>query len=201
MDIIEQLSATLALSPDFKTDFFRTVETIRLPKKSFFVREGQVCNYLGLMGEGCLFSSTSTSKGKELVNEFYLPDSFVTSYRSFLTRCPSLGSIQAYDKTVLYAISYETYGALSQSLDWLKFFKYISEVLFIQKCSRTTSLTTDSAATRYQNLVLAHPGIEQRFPQYLIASYLNVRPETLSRIKSLDLHQGKEAKRAPTFEL
>lgn len=50
---------------------------------------------------------------------------------------------------------------------------------------------TDTATQRYANLVATHPLIEQKFPQYLIASFLKVRPETLSRLKSLDLHQGK----------
>ncbi|WP_460979560.1 Crp/Fnr family transcriptional regulator [Spirosoma knui] len=172
-------------------DFLSRVEIINLPKQGYFVKQGQVCNCIGLVKEGSLFSSMQSDTGDESVDDFFLADSFVASYRSFLTRCPSPGSIQAYSPSTLYAISYQTYCALDQSLDWVKVFKYISEVLFIRKCQKTTSLLTDTAAQRYANLVATYPHIEQQFPQYLIASFLNVRPETLSRLKSLDLHQGK----------
>ncbi|MFD1144608.1 Crp/Fnr family transcriptional regulator [Larkinella insperata] len=191
MNIIERISEQLSLSPGFTADFLSRAETIYLPKQGYFVKQGQVCNYIGLVQEGSLFSSTPTETGDDSVDDFFLTDSFVASYRSFLTRCPSPGSIQAHSSSTLYAISYQTFCATGQSLDWVKFFKYISEVLFIRKCQKTTSLMTDTAAQRYAKLVAAHPRIEQQFPQYLIASFLNVRPETLSRLKSLDLHQGK----------
>ncbi|UFH57852.1 Crp/Fnr family transcriptional regulator [Spirosoma sp. KNUC1025] len=191
MALIEQLSRQLDLSPAFIDEFYSRVVTIQLAKQDYFIQQGKVANFIGLVTEGSLFSSTHTQDGQQSVDDFFLPGSFVASYRSFLTRCPSPGSIQAYSSTTLYAISYPTYSAIDQSLDWVKFFKYISEVLFIRKCLKTTSLTTETAAQRYAKLVATYPLIEQQFPQYLIASFLNVRPETLSRLKSLDLHQGK----------
>ncbi|GAB4028960.1 Crp/Fnr family transcriptional regulator [Spirosoma koreense] len=191
MALIEQLSHQLGLSPEFPAEFYSTAESIQLARHDYFVQQGKVANFIGLVTEGSLVSSTQTQDGEQSVDDFFLPGSFVASYRSFLTRCPSPGSIQAYSPTTLYAIPYQRYSATDQSLDWVKLFKYISEQLFIRKCVKTTSLMTETAAQRYANLVATYPLIEQQFPQYLIASFLKVRPETLSRIKSLDLHQAK----------
>jgi hypothetical protein len=91
-------------------------------------------------------------------------------------------------------ISYPQYQALQQSVDWLMFFKYVSDGFFIRKCTRETSFMKLSAQERYQQLIGHYPNIEQQFPQYKIASYLGIKPETLSRIKSLDLHQGARMK-------
>lgn len=188
MPLIEQISLQLGLSPGFPAEFYSTVETIQLAKQDYFIQQGNVANYIGLVNEGCLFSSIQTQAGEQSVDDFFLPGSFVASYRSFLTRCPSPGSIQAYSPTTLYAISCHTYSAIDQSLDWVKLFKHISELLFIRKCVKTASLMTETAPQRYAKLVATYPLIEQQFPQYLIASFLKVRPETLSRLKSLDLH-------------
>src|SRR5919199_609530 len=148
MDIIEQLSQQLSLAPDFRAEFMKRAEVIHLPKRSFFINQGQTCNYISIVKEGSLFASIETDSGDDVVNDFYLHNSFVTSYRSFLTRCPSPGSIQAYSDSTLYAISYETYRAVERSLDWVALFKHIGEVLFIEKCLKTTSLMSESAVWR-----------------------------------------------------
>lgn len=186
---IEQLSEQLMLSNDFIMEFLAVANKIDLPKNSHFVNQGEVCNYIALVEKGRLFSYVEMESGDQVVDDFFLPGYFTSSYRSFLTRCPSPGSIKVYRDSTLFAISYEKYCALSKSTDWLKLFKHISDTLFIRKCYKATALASLSAIDRYSELIITHPDIEQQFPQHLIASFLHLRPESLSRLKSIDLHQ------------
>jgi len=61
--------------------------------------------------------------------------------------------------------------------------RLMAEGLFINWHLKAKSLFMDDAETRYQKLLELRPGLSQRVPQYLVASYLNVSPETLSRIR------------------
>lgn len=136
--------------------------------------------------ESGVLRSFILKEGNEFNIDFYLPTSFVSSYTSFLTQTPSNGYIQALSNSVIYIISLSNYNRLLKTnSEWYKFGKYISDSLFMKKCKRETSLLMDSAIDRYKFLLNLYPQIEQLVPQYHIASYLGIKPESLSRIKSL----------------
>lgn len=169
--------------------FLEEFELLTLDKKDFFVRENEICNFIGIVEQGSLISCFENEKAEKRINGIYTPKSVVTSYRSFLTQTPSDGSIQAFTKTNIRIISYEKYLKLQDNKEWLSFFKTIGDELFIKKCEKETSLILLTAKERYNQLIENNLFIEQDFPQHIIASYLNIRPETLSRLKSIDLHQ------------
>ncbi|KMQ58896.1 hypothetical protein ACM40_18190 [Chryseobacterium sp. BLS98] len=190
MKKIKDIVKKLNLDESFLIDFEMEAETLYLAKKEMFVKEGRSCKYIGIVKEGALYAFTSKEEN-QVVHDLYLPDSLITYYRSFLTQLPANGSIQAAEDSVIYAFSFEKYQSLIKSIAWLKFFKYVADSLFIRKCARENSFMKLSAPERYKQLRTLHPRIEQIFPQYKIASYLGIKAETLSRIKSLDLHQEK----------
>jgi CRP-like cAMP-binding protein len=68
---------------------------------------------------------------------------------------------------------------------WIFFAKKMAENLYIRKEKREVSLLRDNAETRYKTLIAECPQVIQRVPQYHIASYLGVTPESLSRIRKL----------------
>ncbi|WP_217220342.1 Crp/Fnr family transcriptional regulator [Mucilaginibacter paludis] len=128
-------------------------------------------------------------RGDELTefnNDFYFERDFVSAYTSFLTSSPTNCNIQALTNVNVVYITSEQYHALvSHDNEWLKLGKYIAETFFIRKCKRETSFLKNTAAKRLENVLQLYPGIEQRVSQYHIASYLGVKPESLSRIKLL----------------
>jgi CRP-like cAMP-binding protein len=191
MQIIELLINRLNISEAFLSEFYAYAKEITIAKKGFFVKQGQRCKYIGIVKCGALYAYMENEDDSNIISDLFSPGSFITSYRSFLTGQQSVGNIRAYEQSSIYVLSYDTYQRLLNTLDWIKFFKHISDTLFIRKCYRENSMRKDAAIERYKHLIAEQPDIEQLFPQYLIASYLNIRPETLSRIKSLDLHQVK----------
>jgi len=156
-----------------------------LSKKDHLIRQGTVCNFIGFVSSGTLRSYIKNNEG-EYNNDFYFDNDVVSAYTSFLTRMPTNCNIEALTDSIIYYISYDDLETLAdQDITFLKLSKHISDAFFIRKCKRETSFLKDSAAERLERLSLLYPGIEQRVSQYHIASYLGVKPESLSRIKLL----------------
>ena len=122
----------------------------------------------------------------EMNNDFYFENDFVSAYTSFLTHKPTNCNIQALsDCTILTISNKEIEELIASDPLFLKLSKYISDHYFIRKCRRETSFLKYSAAERLAGLSKTYPGIEQKISQYHIASYLGIKPESLSRIKLL----------------
>lgn len=194
MENIKRLFATLNLPVTFTEEFFKEAELIEISKKDFFVKQNSICQYVGIVESGSLFAYFENENADVLVNELYQSGSFITSYRSFLTQIDSPGNIQAYTNSKIYVINNNQYKNLLAYPNWVYFFKSLSDTLFFNKCTKETALIKLQANERYKELIVNKPNIEQIFPQYLIASYLKIKPETLSRIKSLDIHQHQNLK-------
>lgn len=190
MNVVEQiLKKELNLSDDMCGRFLELTETKCLKKKELFVQQGRVCYDLGMIESGVLRSYIERDD-EEFIKDFYFPGSIVVSYKSFLTGEPSIGSIQALEDTRLVTLSGSAYSRLlEESNEWLKFGKYISDSLLMKKCRKETSFLMDSAFERYKLLLKTYPQIEQHLSQYHIAAYLGIKPESLSRLKSLNIGQ------------
>ncbi|MGM8363299.1 Crp/Fnr family transcriptional regulator [Flavobacterium sp. ARAG 55.4] len=172
--------------------FKKVARKLELKKKDFFVCENQLCDLLGIVESGTLYSYFEDADGNFIVNELYSSNAIITSYRSFSIGIPSPAFIKVYSDAIIYVVDKEQYNELIFEHEFLLLFKNIIEELFINKCFKETSLVRLKAKQRYRELINVRTNIEQDFPQHLIASYLKIRPETLSRLKSLDLHQDKK---------
>jgi len=155
-----------------------------LRKKQSLITSGSVCDFLGIVTSGILRSFVRSDE--EFNNDFYYDNSFISAYTSFLTRQPTNCNIEAIsDSTILYITRGQLEQLIKEDIEWLKFSKYISDTFFIKKCKRETSFLLHSAAERLESIKELYPEIEQKVSQYHIASYLGVKPESLSRIKLL----------------
>jgi CRP-like cAMP-binding protein len=122
--------------------------------------------------------------GKEVIDEFSLDNEFITDYKSFLTRTPADKDVRCLEKSSLLIISYEDLQDLyAEHPRFERIGRLMAEALFINWQDKAKSLLLDDAETRYLKLTSGRPDLVQRVPQYLIASYLGVSPETLSRIR------------------
>ncbi|OMQ10039.1 Crp/Fnr family transcriptional regulator [[Flexibacter] sp. ATCC 35103] len=156
-----------------------------LKKKEHLIQEGFVCEFIGIVKSGKLRSYVQND-GVEYNNDFYLENSFVTAYTSYLTQSPTNCNIEALAETEIMYITLKKFNQLIEDdFAFLKLAKYISDIFFIRKCRRETSFLKNSAAERLEMLYKTHPGIGQQISQYHIASYLGIKPESLSRIKLL----------------
>ena len=185
MESLRDVFEKLGLEIHHFEKFNNEVQFKVLKKKEFLIQEGSVCDFIGVVNSGKLRSYVQND-GVEYNNDFYLENSFVTAYTSYLTQSPTNRNIEALAATEIYYITFKRFNKLiEEDFAFLKLAKYISDLFFIRKCRRETSFLKNSAAERLNLLYKTYPGSEQQVSQYHIASYLGIKPESLSRIKLL----------------
>ena len=152
--------------------------------KEIILRENQVCKHVYFINKG-IMRTFSILNGKEQTNQFYFENSYCSSYESFLIQKPSPLNIECLADTEVLTLKYEDVQRLYKISPALNTFgRKIAELLYIDFNMRSRSLQIDDAKTRYLNLIKRRPEIIQRIPNYLIASFIGITPESLSRIKN-----------------
>jgi len=153
-------------------------------KNELFLKEGDICNTIAYIEDGTLILSQVSENGNEQILDFFSAGDFVSDYVSFLTNSPADTSIKALKNSHLLTLTkkhlHHLYGIMPnfQKLGRLLAEKYLLD--FAQKL-KTSSLPP---IIRYEQLITQNPNIFKEVPQYMIASYLGISPEWLSKIRS-----------------
>ncbi|WP_282628093.1 Crp/Fnr family transcriptional regulator [Empedobacter sedimenti] len=163
--------------------FINHGQSLKLSKGDYLVQENQICKNLYFIHEGAV-SIFILKDGNEYVKDFSLNNKFITSYTSFQTESPSYLYLRA-EKDCYLTTWNKTFldNLINNNKSWMMFAKNIADYLFIRKEKREISLLLDNAETRYLNFLKEFPQAFQEFPQYFIASYLGIKPQSLSRIR------------------
>lgn len=154
-----------------------------IPKGAYYLREGHAANKVSFVEKG-LFRLFYQLNGEEKIMLFFSEGQFMTDYFGFLTRTPSLRPIQALEDAVVYSIDYaKLHQLFEQSKNWERIGRQMAESAYVASVLRANRLLHDDYDTRFSTFMSENPGLLQRVPQYMIASYLHMTPETLSRVK------------------
>ncbi|QRQ99780.1 Crp/Fnr family transcriptional regulator [Dyadobacter sandarakinus] len=160
--------------------FHRTV----LQKSDYFVQPGQVCHQVGFIHSG-LVRYFVNQDGDEKIYDFGLENDFVCDYESFLPQTPCRRAIQAIEETTLWVISWADLQRLFAGLTHGERFGRVAiEQIFVKTIGKLVSLYTDSPELRYQAFMDEYPTLPAKITQYHIASYVGVKPQSLSRIRA-----------------
>lgn len=155
----------------------------RLKKGEFLIKSGEKSRHVSFINKG-LLRMFYLVDGKEICTGFVCENQYAGEYESFLTHQPSSGNIDALEECELINLSYDEMQAIYKSNPVFETFgRRIAEILFIMISSQTNRLLTMSPEERYQSVILSQPFIVQRVPQYMIASFIGITPEHLSRIR------------------
>ncbi len=173
--------------PDISEEKFRAMadeHTYQVCKKGEIILEpGQVCDWIGIITNGVMRYFIKADN-RENVVQIYLSGQALSDYSSYFYEIPSRVYIDAVRDTELFMVKKESMQRFIREIpDYLEIiFNYLSKN-YIQNLDRTTSLLLDSAETRYLKLMENQPEILQQVPLYMVASYLGITPEALSRIR------------------
>ena len=160
-----------------------------LKKGEHFLTEGNVCRQAALISKG-LVRYYINDDGNEGTYYFGAEGDFMCDYESFLPQRPSNKNIQALEDTSLFSINLDGLQYLYANLrEGERFGRLAIEMVFVTVLQQLTSFYRDSPEQRYQNFVRAYAGISQRVPQYYIASYIGIKPQSVSRIRKRTAHQ------------
>lgn len=160
----------------FRTQSFKQGE--------YIIRAGDTSKELSFINAGLLRYFYQTADGKEYNKSFITENQFSASYSAYLTNSPARFSIQALEDSHLLMADLKTVvGLFNQHRCWEKLGRLLAEQLYIKKEGREAEFLLDDAETRYHKFLKSYPGLEDRVPQYHIASYLGITPVALSRIR------------------
>lgn len=166
---------------------FASKATLRtFKKKEIFVGEEEVCRHLLFIHEGLFRYYYVLPEGDDLTKDFAVDQQnpFCTAFTSFITREPSHIWIEALEDSLVWMWDEAYVSSLFQNEpSWILFSKKMTERLFLRKEKREYSFLMLSPEERYQQFLKDFPQLNQRVPQYHIASYLGLTPESLSRIR------------------
>jgi CRP-like cAMP-binding protein len=161
------------------------IEIREFEKKTKVTREGEVERYLNIIAHG-LVRQYLPLKNDEVVIQLATEGHLVHSELSFHYRTPSGSIVETIEPTVLLSISYDSLQQLYDRYPKAeRLGRLIISDLFVKKDFRYFDQLRKSTRERFLEYIRSHPHVLQRVPQKYIASYLNIKPETFSRLKHL----------------
>lgn len=158
---------------------------LTLQRHEILQGEGDPSRRMFFVVKGCLRVFFIKEDGSDVTRRIVFENGFSTTLVGFITRQPSLEYTQALEPTtLLYITRDDFYILLEQVPGWEKFYRQYLEYAYVTNTNRLMSFITLDAKERYRQLLEERPEIVQRLPNRVVASYLNISPETLSRLKS-----------------
>lgn len=156
----------------------------KLRKKQYLLQETDVCKFMAFVEKGALRAYSVDENGKEHIIQFALEGWTISDLYSFLTGEPATYNIDAIEDSELVLISKAAHEELLQKLPkYETYFRIQITGAYIAMQKRLTSIISSPLEERYKNLTALYPSIVERVPQHMIASYMGLQPETLSRIR------------------
>lgn len=161
------------------------VRVKELKKKEYLLETGQVCNDNYFVANGCLRMYLMTDKGTEQVIQFAIENWWLTDYFSFKSGQPSNFYIQAIEKTTVIAISRKAQDELFEKIPQLeRYFRVVLEKAYSSQLNRIHYIFNLGGEEQYRMMIDRYPDFVQRVPQYMLASFLGITPEFLSKIRA-----------------
>lgn len=153
-------------------------------KGELFVRAGDVPTKIAFIAQGLMRIYFISEDGKQFNKSFLAENEFITALSGAILGEPALVSIQAMEPTELLTINFSELQKLYEQFNyWQAIGRIITEQIFIRKEKREGQFLLSSAEERYRSFRKESPNLENRIPDYHIASYLGITPVALSRIK------------------
>lgn len=159
-------------------------EFLEVKKGDHLFKQGQVCRYITFIVEGCLRFYLNHDD-KEITRQVFFENAFLTELGSFPNQKPSAYNLDALENSKLLQISYQNMNLLyDYSPNFLRLGKVVAEQTASWLVQRNVQMVTQSAQERYEALIKERPKMIQRVPLHIIASYLGITPQALSRLRS-----------------
>jgi len=152
-------------------------------KGDFFLADGQICKQVGFVAKG-LMRYYINHDGEEKTYAFSQENEYVCNYESFIPQSPSSKIIQALEDSVVLVISHSDLQLLYAKVrEGERYGRIAIEMVFLQILKDINSFYTETPELRYERFLKNHSDLQQRISQYHIASFVGVKPQSLSRIR------------------
>jgi len=166
------------------------VEVRKLKRREFLLQPGQLSQHMRFVAEGSLRVYYLDEKSQEHTLQLGIENWWINDLYSYFSGKPSRMYIQAHEPSVLLQLSRSNLEQLYREIPALSdFFRMKIQSAYVALQERTIENMSVDAYTRYQDFITHYRALEQRFPQYVIASYLGITPEFLSYLRKRELNR------------
>jgi CRP/FNR family transcriptional regulator len=156
-----------------------------LSKKKYLLSEGDICNAQYFVVEGCVRMYFIKESGVEQIVQFGIDNWWISDYTSFTIHSPSQFYIQAVQRSKVIVLTQTRQDELLDKLPKLeKYFRRIYQRAYAAAQTRLIFFTDLSGEEKYHHFASRFPDFVQRIPQYMLASYLGITPEFLSKVRA-----------------
>ena len=160
-------------------------KTIKKKKNEILLSNGKNSQLSYFVKKGSLRLFYINEEGKDVTRYIAFENQFATELVSFITNEPAQETIQVIENSELLYITHDDFRHLMTIVPkWKDFYSIYLEKAYVNNSKRLISFTTLDASERYKQLFKINPNIVKRLPNKIVASYINISQETLSRIKS-----------------
>ncbi len=189
--ILANIERYVKLTEDEKQQFISILRTSRIKKRQFVIQPGYPCEYRHYILEGAFRVFYMDENGKEHTVSIGIEDWFFTDFYSYIYKEPATYFAEALEDSIILKMRYEEVEELCSKVhSFSQFFRLVTEKAFANSRKRIISNISKTSEERYWEYVEKYPQIVNRVPQYVIASYLGISPEFLSKIRSRPLKKS-----------
>ena len=165
-------------------DFSKLIFEKSVDKKAVLVEEGNICNYVYFVIEGSAYSYITDPKGNKHALQFALESYWISDLYSFFSGRKAIYTVETLEPCKLVVLSKENFELACKTIAVFdRFFRVLIQNAYVSLQYRLAKANSEEAETRYEEFSKQYPHFMQRIPQYLIASYLGIKPQSLSRIR------------------
>lgn len=188
--INHNVSQCLAFSPEELEIFNALLKPKNAPKKTFLLKQGEICEFEAYIVKGCIKTYYIDSNGFEVILTFGIEDWWVSDITSFHEHKPSRMFIETLEDCQLLMLNPQSKEELLRKVPGFeRVFRLMVQKHLNSYQERLFGSFAQSAQERYMAFLKKYPTLSQRISQHLIASYLGISPEFLSKIRSKMLHK------------
>ena len=181
--LLTYFSKILPLTQEEIDGIVATLTIQKYPKGTILLKEGEISSEAYFVLEGCV-RQYFLIDGEEKINNFFTEEQWIISMQSMTYSSPSKHFLECVEECSLVVGNREKEEQLYTQFPKLATIsRRVMEKLFAEQQELSGSYFTDTPEERYLNLMRTRPELLQRVPQYMIASYIGVKPESLSRIR------------------
>ena len=161
------------------------LKEIKLKRSAYFIEEGQIALHFGLITEGVMQNCIIQLDGTQRVQYFLKEGTVVSNAASFDLQLPSKLSIQAITDCRLLVMDYATFQKMNETTNWFqRLISPLSSMVLQNYLKEYGDLLRMPHQERYTEFLIKNPDIIHRIPLKMIASYLGMSSQSLSRIRA-----------------
>lgn len=178
------INSNISISPGKLEEIASLFRVKQVKRHVILLNAGEVCKELYFVNSGCIRTYYIGQDGRERTRYIAFDGIVGTALSSFISGTPSFEFVDATEDAELLCISRRDFYKLTDEMaEWGEFYRKLLELAYIYQSKRIESLVTLTARERFDEMMKNHPEYTRRLPNYILASYLDMSQETLSRLK------------------